>query len=199
MAAASNSNRIPLLAALEVVARTRRDEVVVTTMGSAREWPKLSQHPLDFHYLPSAMGQSPMIALGLALAMPERRVIAFTGDGSLLMNLGCLVTIAAAAPRNLAVIALNNGRYEVTGGQTTAGAVSKVEFSAIAAASGIARTHAFDTLDAWQQGWEAIRAVAGGSAFIELDVAPVGPDYHLVVPGPMRSRLAAFRAALSGA
>ncbi|MDZ4780940.1 MAG: thiamine pyrophosphate-dependent enzyme [Planctomycetia bacterium] len=198
MTDADSSNRIPLLAALEVVARTRREEIVVTTMGSAREWPKLSQHPLDFHYLPSAMGQSPLIALGLAMAMPERRVIAFTGDGSLLMNLGCLVTIAAAAPKNLTVIALDNGRYEVTGGQMTAGAVNAVEFAAVAAASGFAQSHEFDALDYWRQGWDELRS-ANGPTFITLDVAPVGPDYQLVVPGPMRSRLAAFRAALSGA
>ena len=52
--------QMPLLAALEVLAKLRTDQIVVTTMGSAREWPKLSQHPLDFHYLPSAMGHAPM-------------------------------------------------------------------------------------------------------------------------------------------
>lgn len=185
-----------LLAALRVVADTRRDEIVVTTMGSAREWPKLSRHPLDFHYLPSAMGQSPMLALGMALAMPERRVISFTGDGSLLMNLGCLVTIAAAGPRNLTVIALVNRLYEVTGGQKTAAATSAhVDFAAIAAASGIAAAHSFDDLEAWRAAWPAIRD-AVGPTFVALQVAPVGPAYQLVVPGPMRTRIEAFRHAL---
>ena len=56
-------------------------------MGSAREWPKHSQHPLDFQYLPSAMGHAPMLALGLALAQP-REVVCFNGDGCMLMSLG---------------------------------------------------------------------------------------------------------------
>lgn len=188
--------RMPLLAALEVVAAKRRDEVVVTTMGSAREWPKLSQHPLDFHYLPSAMGQSPMIALGIALAQPKRRVIAFTGDGSLLMNLGCLATIAASGAKNLIVVVLNNRCYEVTGGQKTTAALADVDFAALAAAAGIPVTRRFRVLDEWKREWNGL-SDAEGSALMALDVATVGKEYHLVVPGPMRPRVAAFRAALA--
>src|ERR1700683_4921301 len=87
------ARRMPFVPALEVIRGLRTDQIVVPTMGTVREWPRLSQHPLDFHYIPSAMGQSSTIALGLALAQPERQVIAFTGDGSLLMNLGVLITI----------------------------------------------------------------------------------------------------------
>ncbi|HEV3340751.1 MAG TPA: thiamine pyrophosphate-dependent enzyme, partial [Pirellulales bacterium] len=112
--------QMPLLPALEVVASLRREEIVVATMGSAREWPKLSAHALDFHYLPSAMGQAPLLGLGLALAQPSREVIVFNGDGCTLMNLGCLVTIAAGGATNLSLIVLENGIYEVTGGQPTA-------------------------------------------------------------------------------
>ncbi len=90
---------MPLVPALEVLRDLRRDQIVVTTMGSAREWPRLSQHPLDFHYIPSAMGHAPMLGLGLALAQPSREVIAFNGDGCMLMSLGCLVTIAASGAR----------------------------------------------------------------------------------------------------
>ncbi|HVU89478.1 MAG TPA: thiamine pyrophosphate-dependent enzyme, partial [Pirellulales bacterium] len=90
------SNRMPLVPALEVLLKRRRDEIVVTTMGSAREWPRLSRHPLDFHYIPSAMGHAPMLALGMALAQPQREVLAFNGDGCMLMSLGCLVTIVAS-------------------------------------------------------------------------------------------------------
>lgn len=197
MSAAKSPATMPLLAALEVVATARRDEIIVTTMGSAREWPKLSQHPLDFHYLPSAMGQSPMIALGLALAQPSRRVIAFTGDGSLLMNLGCLVTIAAAGANNLTVILLNNGLYEVTGGQKTAAAVARVDFAGIATSAGILAAFHTGDLAEWQARWPALLETPG-PVFIALDVAPVGDAYQLVVPGPMRPRVAAFRAAVTG-
>src|SRR5262245_33603291 len=115
------ANRMPLLAALQVLHELRRDEIVVTTMGSAREWPKLGEHPLDFQYLPSAMGHAPMLGLGLALAQPSREVIAFNGDGGMLMSLGCLVTVAASGATNITVVVLDNGLYEVTGGQRTAG------------------------------------------------------------------------------
>ncbi len=60
----TTTRRMPLAAALEVLAQRRADEIVVTTMGSAREWPKHSQHPLDFQYLPSAMGHAPMLGSG---------------------------------------------------------------------------------------------------------------------------------------
>src|SRR5436190_7359321 len=104
-----STKRMPLLAALEVLRNVRREEIVVTTMGSAREWPKLSQHPLDFHYLPSAMGHAPMLGLGIALAQPTREVIAFNGDGGMLMSLGCLVTIVASGVKNFTLILLDNG------------------------------------------------------------------------------------------
>jgi thiamine pyrophosphate-dependent acetolactate synthase large subunit-like protein len=188
-------NEMSLLAALDVIARSRTDEIVVTTMGAAREWPKLSQHLLDFHYLPSAMGQAPLIGLGLALARPDKKVIAFTGDGSLLMNLGCLVTIAASQAKNLTVVLLDNRRYEVTGGQKTASAVANVDFAAMAAAAGIGVTFQTGDLSTWTDNWPALRD-ASGPVFIALDVAPVGKDYHLVVPGPMKTRIASFRAAL---
>jgi thiamine pyrophosphate-dependent acetolactate synthase large subunit-like protein len=65
---------MPLVPALEALAAVRTNQVVVTSMGAAREWPKLSRHPLDFHYLPSAMGQVPALALGLAVARPDSEV-----------------------------------------------------------------------------------------------------------------------------
>src|SRR5580704_11862629 len=121
-------DRMPLVPALEVVRDRRRDQIVVTTMGSAREWPRLSQHPLDFHYIPSAMGHAPMLALGLALAQPARETIVLNGDGCTLMSLGCLVTIVASGAKNLTLILLENGVYEVTGGQGTAAAQAHVDF-----------------------------------------------------------------------
>src|SRR5438034_9431001 len=81
--------------ALEVLARHRSDEVVITTMTAVGVWPELSDTPLDFAYMPSAMGHGPSLGLGLALACPERGVIVVNGDGSMLMSLGSLVTPAA--------------------------------------------------------------------------------------------------------
>src|SRR5579859_6546220 len=80
--------------ALEVLAAHRRHEqVVVSTMGSVAIWPKLSDNPRDFHYLPSSMGQGVPLGLGLCLAKPGLSAIVLVGDGGLLMNLGCLVTV----------------------------------------------------------------------------------------------------------
>ena len=112
---------IPLIDALEVIHQYRQDAVVITTMGAAREWQKLEPHPKDLVYMPSSMGQGPPLGLGIALAKPDQRVIVINGDGCLLMNLGCLVTITAQAPTNFTLIVVDNGVYEVTGGQATVG------------------------------------------------------------------------------
>ncbi|MFI5246492.1 MAG: thiamine pyrophosphate-dependent enzyme, partial [Gemmatimonadales bacterium] len=90
-------------------------DVVITSMGSAREWMAMGPlDPLDFVFVPSSMGQAPSLALGLALAQPARRVFACNGDGSTLMSLGALATISAAAPGNLVLLVFDNGVYEVT-------------------------------------------------------------------------------------
>jgi len=186
---------MPLIPALEVLRERRRDQIVVTTMGSAREWPRLSQHPLDFHYIPSAMGHAPMLALGLALAQPQREVIAFNGDGCMLMSLGCLVTIAASGAVNYTLIVLENGVYEVTGGQNTAGDAAQTDFAALARAAGFKSVASFADLDQWRAQVDETLALPG-PRFILLRVARVA-DYELYSPGPTGERLARFRAALS--
>src|SRR5436190_177136 len=120
--------------ALEVLAAHRAEQVVVTTMGSVAIWPQLSDSPLDFHYLPSSMGQGVPLGLGLCLAKPGRGVIVLTGDGGLLMNLGCLVT-AAQHRVPLAIVLIDNGLYEVTGGQSVPGA-RRTDFAALARGAG---------------------------------------------------------------
>src|SRR5437588_11118643 len=107
-------------AALEVLARHRGDRVVITTMSSVALWPELSDTPLDFAFIPSSMGQAPALGLGLALAQPRRGVVVINGDGCTLMNLGTLVTLANY-PADVYLLILDNGLYEVTGGQPTAG------------------------------------------------------------------------------
>jgi thiamine pyrophosphate-dependent acetolactate synthase large subunit-like protein len=89
-------------------------------------------HPLNF-YLWGAMGGAAMIGLGLALARPERRVLALTGDGEALMGLGSLATIGAKAPPNFAIVVLDNERYGETGMQKSATA-SGVDLAAVATA-----------------------------------------------------------------
>src|SRR5204863_3588165 len=123
------------LEALEVLAAHRGDKVVVTTMSAGGLWPKLSDTPLDFAYLPSSMGQGPGLALGLALAQPERGVIVVNGEGCMLMNLGSLVTLANH-PANVYLLIMDNQLYEVTGGQPTAG-TGHIDFALLARGAGI--------------------------------------------------------------
>jgi sulfopyruvate decarboxylase subunit beta len=133
--------------ALEVVARCRGQRVVIVTMGSVGIWPDLSDTPLDFSYLPSSMGQGVPLALGLALARPERGVIVVTGDGSLLMNLGCLATVAAY-PAPIAIVVIDNQLYEVTGGQAIVNA-GRIDYGLLARSLGIEQAYNFDRLDDW--------------------------------------------------
>ena len=107
--------------AVELIAERRTDEIVVTTMSSARDWPGVSRRPeLDLPLL-GCMGKASSIGLGIALGRPDRRVIVLDGDGSLLMNLGSLVTIAGMAPRNLLHVVLEGRTYDTSGGQPTPG------------------------------------------------------------------------------
>lgn len=185
---------MPLVPALEVLRDLRTDEIVVTTMGAAREWPKLSQHPLDFHYLPSAMGHAPLLGLGLALARPRREVIVLNGDGCMLMNLGCLVTIVASDACNFTLVVLQNDLYEVTGGQSTAAAGRPVCFAEFARAAGFSSVFSFDDLPAWRA-QAATVLQSPGPRFVVLSTLPVS-DPQLTSPGPFPARLARFLAAL---
>jgi thiamine pyrophosphate-dependent acetolactate synthase large subunit-like protein len=105
--------------------------------------------------------------MGLALAQPELGVIVFNGDGCTLMSLGNLVTLAHH-PANVFVLILDNGHYEVTGGQPHAGAET-VDYAAIARGAGISRVYFFATLADWQAG--AAEALGGtGPVVIHLKV-----------------------------
>lgn len=136
--------------ALEVLLHHRGDKVVITTMSAVGTWAELSDSPLDFHYIPSAMGHGPDLGLGIALAQPSRGVVVINGDGCMLMNLGSLVTLANH-PAPVYLIILDNNMYEVTGGQPHAGA-GHVDFSELSRGAGIHRVYRFDELKAWQEG-----------------------------------------------
>ena len=183
--------------ALHVLQDQRTDEVVISTMGAEREWLKLSAHPRDFFYVPSSMGQAPTLGLGLALARPDLRVIVLNGDGCMLMNLGCLVTIAEQSPPNYLVVVLNNGVYEVTGGQALAGS-GRVDFMGLAKAAGFPQVLRFADLDSWSASAAGIlRGI--GPTVVELVVDPVRTgDLGPRAPCPMPEQLARFRQAIAG-
>lgn len=94
--------------------------LAVAGLGSAAwDLAAAGENPRDFHFI-GAMGQAAPFALGLSLAQPAKRVVLFTGDGDLLMGLGCLATIGQQAPGNLAIVVLDNAAYAETGQQPTA-------------------------------------------------------------------------------
>jgi thiamine pyrophosphate-dependent acetolactate synthase large subunit-like protein len=195
------SARMDLREAVAVVRATRADsDVVISSMGNAREWIALGPlHPLDWVFIPSAMGHAASLGLGLALAQPKRRVIAMMGDGSLLMSLGVLATIAAQRPQNLVVLVFDNGVYEITGGQPTPATVgaerSRVDFAAVARACGIGVVHEFHELTAWSADARDILNAPGPTLAV-LNVAPVPGAAGPKSPGPTSARGAAFMAAL---
>ncbi len=156
--------------ALKALAQHRGEAIVVPSMSAAYEWARISEHPLDFVYLPSAMGHGPGIALGLALAQPDRRVVALNGDGCLLMDLGILVTIAQAEAANLVLIILDNGTYAVTGGQSVPGR-GRTDFPAMARAAGFAHVTAFDDPASFAVALPDL-LTAPGPTFVNLTVAP---------------------------
>ena len=178
--------------ALAVLAAHRGDRVVLTTMGSVGLWPNFSDTPLDFAYIPSSMGQGVALGLGLALAT-GRGVVAVTGDGSLLMNLGCLVTVANH-PAPLTVVLIDNGLYEVTGGQDVAGA-GRTDYAGLARAAGIDRVHAFADAGRWLA---AAPEVLGGPgpAFVWLKVQGERGHKTPSPPRPMAEQVERLRAGL---
>jgi thiamine pyrophosphate-dependent acetolactate synthase large subunit-like protein len=123
-----------------LVARLKREEAVIGGIGNTNFdlW-AAGQRPQNFYMLGS-MGLAIPIALGVAIAQPTRHVIALEGDGSLLMQLGCLATVAALKTPNLTMIVWDNGMYQITGGQPTATA-SAADIVAIARGCGIAKSN----------------------------------------------------------
>jgi thiamine pyrophosphate-dependent acetolactate synthase large subunit-like protein len=173
--------------ALEVLAARRGRHIVLTTHGSVDLWVCLSDTPLDFSYVPAAMGHGPGLGLGLALAQSRHGVVVVTGDGSVLMNLGCLVTLAHH-PADVFLIIMDNGVYEVTGGQPTAGA-GHTDFAGLARAAGIRRVYSCQTVEQWRQ--VAAEALSGpGPVVIWLKVAARPGQCAPTTTRPMAEQLA---------
>ncbi len=185
---------MPLVPALQGLRGARCDAVVVTTRGSTLEWLKFEPHALDFHYIPSAMGQGPPLALGLALAQPAREVIVVNGDGCLLMSLGSLVTITASGAANLTHVLIDNGVYEVTGGQRLP-AAGCVDYVGMARAAGFPSAVRFDDLEAWRRDAPAALRQPG-PRFIQLVVQPQEDVEPPVFPEAMPQRIDKLRHAL---
>jgi phosphonopyruvate decarboxylase len=123
---------------LTLVAAARGTAICVPTMTTSPAWRTIAPEDLSVGCV-GFMGGASAMGLGLALGAPDRRVIVFDGDGSLLMQLGSLATIAGAAPRNFTHLLFKNGVYHTSGSQETPGGQG-VDFAAMAKAAGYRST-----------------------------------------------------------
>ena len=135
------------------------EALVLVAETSIVAWADISD-PED-RYLPGgAMSKASSMGLGLALAQPDRNVVVFDGDGCLLMNLGTMVTISRAAPKNLVHIVLENGVYALTGAQPVPSA-GVSDIPAMARAAGYCRVHCFSDLEEFRSELPRILAEDG--------------------------------------
>jgi thiamine pyrophosphate-dependent acetolactate synthase large subunit-like protein len=140
MTAAMNAHNTKVMNRFDVTSRLVKklanEEAVIGGIGNNNFDLWAAGHRPQNFYMLGSMGLAFPIALGVALAQPGRRVFAIEGDGSLLMQLGCLATIATLAPKNLTMIVMDNGSYQITGGQATP-AAAVADLIAVALGCGI--------------------------------------------------------------
>ena len=181
--------------AVKIIDSKRNDSLIVPTMNANNVSFGLptvtSAQDLDLP-LSGAMSKASSLGLGLALAQPDRKVFVLDGDGSLLMNLGALVTLANKAPKNLYHFLFNNGVYAVTGGQPIPGA-GQSDWEGLAKAAGYAAVFSFEDLEDLATGIDQVLA-AEGPVFIHLAVEPQVENTPVAYrTRPARSVQQAFR------
>ena len=165
------------LDALQAVYSRLENRIVVTIMGAvAAELQSIGHRP-NFFYLQHAMGLASSMGLGIALSRPERQVVVFDGDGSILMNLGGLTTLARYRPRNLVHVVFDNESLLSVGGFPTATATGS-DIAGIAAAAGVPRTATARTLDEFTRAFDEALA-AGQLTTIVAKVEAVGPSAYV--------------------
>jgi len=153
------------------------DCLVVTIMGAvACELQSLGHKP-NFFYLQHAMGLGSSTGLGLALCLPQQKVVVFDGDGSILMNLGGYTTLARYRPKNLVHVVFDNESLLSVGGFPTATSTGS-DLEGVARAAGIARTKTVSTIEEFTQAFDdALKA--NDLTSIVAKVEAVGPKGYV--------------------
>jgi sulfopyruvate decarboxylase subunit beta len=153
------------------------DDLVVTNLGGVRvEWHAL--RPSDANFNVFALGLCSSVGLGLALALPHRRVIVLDSDGSLLLNLPTLTTIANENPSNLVHIVFDNQAYESAGGGRTHTA-NRADLAKIAQGAGYKNAFGVDSVEKFYAGVKEaleVREMFFIAARVEIGTAAVAPD-----------------------
>jgi sulfopyruvate decarboxylase subunit beta len=151
--------------------------IVVTIMGAVAAEVQSIGHRPNFFYLQHAMGLASSVGLGIALARPELPVVVLDGDGSLLMNLGGLTTLARYRPRNLVHVVFDNESLLSVGGFPTATATGS-DLAEIARAAGVPYTATVRTLDEFRAAFERARAARDLSTIV-AKVEAIGPSAYV--------------------
>jgi sulfopyruvate decarboxylase subunit beta len=176
------------LDALKAIYPRLEDRVVVTIMGAvAAELQSLGHRP-NFFYLQHAMGLASSMGLGIALSRPDRQVVVLDGDGSILMNLGGLTTLARYRPKNLIHVVFDNESLLSVGGFPTATSTGS-DLAAIAAAAGVPRTATVRTIEEFVSGFDAA-LTAGDLTTIVAKVEAVGPSGYVTDLSLLENRFA---------
>ena len=165
------------LDALNAIYSRLEQQIVVTIMGAvAAELQSIGHRP-NFFYLQHAMGLASSMGLGIALSKPDRQVVVLDGDGSVLMNLGGLTTLARYRPRNLVHVVFDNESLLSVGGFPTATATGS-DLAGIAAAAGVPRTATVGTVDAFRSAFDEALG-AGDLTTLVAKVEAVGPSGYV--------------------
>ena len=176
-AAAANGFILDRRTAVPALIGRHQDFLFVTGLaGTARDIAALTQDGAHIYTMAGAMGGAVMIGLGLALARPDKRVLAVTGDGELLMNVGALATVAILNPANFAVLCVDNGHYGETGYQKSHTSLG-VDLEKMAAGAGIKRTRTVGAESELAEGARMLRD-GNGTAFVVLKVTPTDPPAY---------------------
>ena len=153
-----------------VFEKHRGDAIVMTVGQSGSHWNDISTNPKRDAAIGGAMGCQAPLAFGLALAQPDVKVVLFDAEGSLLMNLGVLATIADQKPQNFYHILLDNECYATTGGQPVPSATG-ISYEGMARDAGYSSVHSFEDLEDFAINIEGILN-GPGPVFVAMKIVP---------------------------
>jgi phosphonopyruvate decarboxylase len=160
--------------AIAVLAKHRHGAISVAAMQAIMAWHDAGQGAIDHIDALGCMGSASSLGLGIAIAVPQRRVMVLDGDGCMLMQLGSLVTVAAQAPKNLYHFVFENGRYETSGNQALPGA-GRFDLRKLALAAGYRQAAGFDKARNLHLALPRIFG-SDGPAMICLSILPAKPQ-----------------------